>query len=149
MVAVLVIVAVKPWLPARPPLLAIGRAAKAPRLASRIATLLARGGRGAAPAIGLFTALLPCGWLWSFVALAAATKSSTAGALLMLAMWAGSLPALTSVGAVVSWLSRIAGTRARAIGSIALLVLAAVMVAGMVTRRAASADEEVPPCHRS
>ncbi len=149
MIAVLVVIAVRPWLPVRPALLSIGRTPRPPRLATRIAQLLAKGGHGAAPAIGLLTAVLPCGWLWSFVALAAATKSPASGALLMLAMWAGSLPALSSVGAVAGWMSRIVGARGRAIGSIALLVVAAVMLAGMITRRAASDDEEVPPCHRS
>lgn len=49
--------------------------------------------------IGLFTTLLPCGWLYGFAITAAGTASPTKGMLAMAAFWAGTLPALVLVGA--------------------------------------------------
>ena len=48
--------------------------------------------------IGLLTALIPCGWLYAFVASAAATGSAARGALLMATFWAGTVPLLLGVG---------------------------------------------------
>lgn len=45
--------------------------------------------------MGLGTAAFPCGWLWSFVAAAAASGSARAGAAVMFALWLGGLPALS------------------------------------------------------
>jgi len=48
--------------------------------------------------LGLATTLLPCGWLYAFVALAAGTGGALAGAALMGAFWLGSLPILLGLG---------------------------------------------------
>lgn len=48
--------------------------------------------------IGLLTTLLPCGWLYAFAVTAAGTASPALGALTMFAFWAGTLPALVSLG---------------------------------------------------
>jgi sulfite exporter TauE/SafE len=47
-----------------------------------------------ASALGLSSALLPCGWLYAFVVLAAGTGSWSAGAGLLVAFWSGTVPAL-------------------------------------------------------
>jgi sulfite exporter TauE/SafE len=47
-----------------------------------------------AGALGMASALLPCGWLYAFVVLAAGTGSWTAGAGLLAAFWLGTVPAL-------------------------------------------------------
>jgi uncharacterized protein len=47
---------------------------------------------------GLLTTLLPCGWLYVFVATAAGTGSMLRGMLVMSVFWLGSLPALLAVG---------------------------------------------------
>lgn len=44
--------------------------------------------------IGLATPLLPCGWLYAFVAIAAASASVATGALVMAAFWLGTVPAV-------------------------------------------------------
>jgi hypothetical protein len=44
--------------------------------------------------IGLATPLLPCGWLYAFVAIAAASASMETGALVMAAFWLGTVPAV-------------------------------------------------------
>ena len=49
--------------------------------------------------LGFFTALLPCGWLYSFVLVAVTTKSWWLGAATMLIFWTGTVPALLLVSA--------------------------------------------------
>lgn len=48
-------------------------------------------------AIGAVTPLLPCGWLYAFVAIAAGAGSALGGALVMAAFWLGTVPALVTV----------------------------------------------------
>lgn len=48
---------------------------------------------------GLASVFLPCGWLWTFIAAAAATGSAWAGSLVMACLWFSSLPALTAITA--------------------------------------------------
>ncbi len=50
--------------------------------------------------LGLLTVLLPCGWLYLFLASAAASGSALAGCAVMLAFWAGTVPALLAMGFV-------------------------------------------------
>ena len=47
---------------------------------------------------GLVSTFLPCGWLYSFVAVAAASASAPRGMAIMLFFWLGTLPMLLSVG---------------------------------------------------
>ncbi len=48
--------------------------------------------------IGLLTTLLPCGWLWAFVAAAAGTGDWRLGALSMAVFWLGTLPVMIALG---------------------------------------------------
>lgn len=48
--------------------------------------------------VGLVTALLPCGWLWVYVAAAAGTGDAGSGALVMAAFWLGTVPVLAGIG---------------------------------------------------
>ena len=48
-------------------------------------------------ALGLVTPLLPCGWLWAFVAFAAGTGHPLSGAIVLMAFWCGTVPALAIV----------------------------------------------------
>lgn len=50
-------------------------------------------------AIGLFTALLPCGWLYAFVAVAAGTGNALLGLSTMVCFWLGTVPILAGIGA--------------------------------------------------
>ncbi len=47
---------------------------------------------------GLVTTLLPCGWLYVFVATAGGAGSVRGGMLVMAAFWLGTVPALVAVG---------------------------------------------------
>lgn len=57
--------------------------------------------------VGLFSTMLPCGWLYGYVTLAAATGSPLLGALSMLAFWIGTVPMMLTIGV----LSRSVGSR--------------------------------------
>jgi sulfite exporter TauE/SafE len=47
--------------------------------------------------VGLCTALLPCGWLYSFVATAALTRSPLGGAFVTLTFYLGTVPVLLAI----------------------------------------------------
>ncbi|HRK01891.1 MAG TPA: sulfite exporter TauE/SafE family protein [Oligoflexia bacterium] len=47
-------------------------------------------------AFGVSTALLPCGWLYTFVLAAVATQSALLGAATLFAFWLGTVPALSA-----------------------------------------------------
>ena len=53
---------------------------------------------GRAAAVGLLTTLLPCGWLYAFVIMAAGTASPVWGAGAMAAFWLGTLPMMAALG---------------------------------------------------
>lgn len=82
--------------------------------------------------LGLFSALLPCGFLWAFVATAAGTGDPASGAAVMALFWSGTLPALVAVGAAAR---RLAGPLRR---RLPLVTAAVVLVVGLsvVAKRA-------------
>jgi sulfite exporter TauE/SafE len=95
-------------------LLALGRApARRGRFVGTLATLfvgLVERVRALPPlvraaALGLASALLPCGWLYAFVVLAASTGSAVAGAGILAAFWLGTVPALLGLGIGIGRLS--------------------------------------------
>lgn len=72
--------------------------------------------------LGLLTPLLPCGWLYGFAALAATTRGALPGAVVLGALWLGSLPSLTAGPVAVDWLRRrLPVTQRRLVG---LLIIA-------------------------
>ncbi len=75
-------------------------------------------------AIGVATGLLPCGWLYAFVASAAGTGSIVDGALLMGAFWLGTIPALVGVGSFAELLGGKLRSRLPALSAATLLLLA-------------------------
>jgi sulfite exporter TauE/SafE len=85
-----------------------------PRPRSSAASLLGRvlvRFRAAPPVVratllGLSSALLPCGWLYAFAALAAGTGGAIAGARLMAAFWLGTVPMLLGLGLSLETLGR-------------------------------------------
>lgn len=71
--------------------------------------------------IGLFTTLLPCGWLYAFAIVAAGTASPLRGGLVMVVFWAGTLPVLIALGTGVQQLLGSLGRRMPLITSIAVI----------------------------
>ncbi len=96
-------------------------------LARRAASAAGRGSIAFAASCGVLTALLPCGWLHSFVLGAAATRSPGAGALVMVLFWLGTVPALTAGAAALKRGLGLAGARAPRLAG-ALLVGAGLAV---------------------
>jgi sulfite exporter TauE/SafE len=80
--------------------------------------------------IGLLTALLPCGWLYVFVATAAGTGSAAGGALVMAAFWAGTVPVLAGVGALAQRAAGPLRRRLPVLTAALLVVLGVLTVAG-------------------
>ncbi len=65
--------------------------------AQRLVQLRGRKPSVQAAMMGVLTGLLPCGWLWAFVAMAAGTASAWGGASVMAAFWLGTLPAMVGL----------------------------------------------------
>jgi len=123
--------------------------------------------------IGLATPLLPCGWLYAFAAIAAASASISTGALVMAAFWLGTVPAvaLAASGARLAfaklgrWAPVAAGVAMIAVGlhaaigrgglaETAMSDVRALRTAGPASvetlrARAVEAGETVPPCCRA
>ncbi len=89
---------------------------------------LARNARELGPARGLvlgaLAALLPCGLLWSALALAAASRSPTWGAAVVGVHYLATLPAILGAGAAL----RALGSRARKPASLVLLTVGLVVI---------------------
>ena len=79
--------------------------------------------------IGLFSTLLPCGWLYSFAALAGSSGHPLSGIVIMLVFWLGTLPLMLALGATLQtalrrWTSELRGVSA------ALLLIAGLFSIG-------------------
>jgi sulfite exporter TauE/SafE len=133
-----------------------------PSIHRRIQTGLARGGRrrdavGAA-STGLLAAALPCGWLWSFVLVAAAAGSATRGAAVMAVFGLGSVPTLVAAGWIARRVIQRLGRWAPRVGAMAMLAIGVATAVGwggrIPTRElapsTAASDGGLPgeaPCH--
>lgn len=98
-----------------------------------------------AATIGVLTPLLPCGWLWAFVAVAAGTGDAAAGSLVMAVFWMGTLPALLMVGVGAAALG---GDRRRLVAALAGMLMVVVglhtaFVRGPLAERALAAEPAV------
>jgi sulfite exporter TauE/SafE len=104
-----------------------------------------------AAAVGLVTALMPCGWSYAFAVAAAGTGTTMHGAATMFALWLGTLPALTAVGFVADRLSPRVRARLPWVVSIVLIAMGGYAMAFRapivpVTPETASVPSEAP-CH--
>ncbi len=111
----------------------IGRGASlwAMRAALRNATPLTR-----AALFGAATGLMPCGWLYAWLAVAATTGSSVAGGAVMLGFGLGSLPAMTVGSVLFTRATATARLRSRRLVPLLLVVSALAVVArGTVVAR--------------
>ena len=97
--------------------------------------------------LGLTTTLLPCGWLYAFVAVAAGSGGAVNGALVMSAFWVGSLPVLLGVGVSLEVVVKSRWARLPRLRS------AVILGAGVVTLlsrfQAPAFAAAAPPTHRS
>jgi hypothetical protein len=116
------------------PLISLGARAK-PTVLGRVrlalTSKLREGNRMlAGAAAGLLSALLPCGWLWAYVVVAASTGSAGQGSLVMAAFWLGSVPALLGVGLLAGELGRRLGRHAPRLSAAVMLLLGVLSLFG-------------------
>ena len=100
--------------------------------------------------LGLFSACLPCGWLYAFAVTAAGTGSPARGALLMAVFWTGTLPVMLSFGEMVRLLAGPVRRHVPATCAVILMILGlwAVVGRGATAARAHVGDDSHPPaCH--
>jgi uncharacterized protein len=76
---------------------------------------------------GLVTTLLPCGWMWAFVAVAVGTGSVLGALVVMTTFWVGTLPMMV---AVASGAQRLAG---RAAARLPLVTAGVIVALGLAT----------------
>jgi uncharacterized protein len=89
-------------------------------------------------ATGLLTTLLPCGWLYAFVLVAAGTGHVLAGMLVMAIFWLGTLPMLVAVGAGAAALTGPLKARLPVLTMVLLLAMGIFTALGRVTMPAAA-----------
>ena len=80
--------------------------------------------------LGLFSALLPCGWMWGFAVLASGTGSPWLGMLVLGAFWIGTLPAMLGLGLSLQFLGRRARARIPVVAAATLLALGLLWLTG-------------------
>jgi hypothetical protein len=80
--------------------------------------------------VGLATGLLPCGWLYVFLATAAGTGSAGGGAILMAVFWAGTLPAMLSLGLGLQALAGPLRRHVPVVCAIAMIVVGLLAIGG-------------------
>jgi hypothetical protein len=80
--------------------------------------------------MGLLTTLLPCGFLYAFVAVAAGTAHVPSGVLVMIAFWLGTVPAMWGAGMLAQRVLAPLRRRAPLATACALIVLGALTMTG-------------------
>ncbi len=73
-------------------------------------------------AVGLLTIFLPCGWLYTYVMAAIATRSPWAGGLTLFLFWLGGIPALVALPMMIRQTIQSAGLRHQRIAGVVLLI---------------------------
>ncbi len=145
--ALLVLIALREFglLRRRAPLVQIeGRPGRRARLQAAVGRLTRRPGLLPALAVGLLSALLPCGWLWSFVVVAGSTADPLRGGLVMAAFWLGTVPVLVTVGGLAQALGSRLRRYARPLAATTLLLAGLYALAGKWTPMT-TASADAPP----
>jgi sulfite exporter TauE/SafE len=100
-----------------------------------------------AATLGLLTTLLPCGWLYVFVATAGGTGSPGRGALVMTAFWLGTVPLLAGLGAAVQRLSGPFRQRLPMLTAAVLVVIGLLTAAGRIGTALGDAADSAARIH--
>lgn len=137
-------------------LLRLGRSPSTPgrwqRLEARFVQL-ARAARSRPPLaraalLGFSAALLPCGWLYAFVVLAAGSGSPAHGALLLLAFWSGTVPLLLALGVGIQRWTASWRAQLPRLSAVLLLLLGAYQISSRWPS-ASAARSPTPSCHHA
>ncbi|MCX5767705.1 MAG: sulfite exporter TauE/SafE family protein [Gemmatimonadetes bacterium] len=97
--------------------------------------------------LGVLTPLLPCGWLYAFVATAAAAGTATSGAIVMAAFWLGTVPAMAALGLGAQSLLGPLRKRLPAVTAAAMVVFGLLTVVGKFGPPAMHAHQHEAPTH--
>ena len=97
-----------------------------------------------AAATGLLTTLLPCGWLYIFVAMAGGTGSALKGMLLMTVFWAGTVPMMVAVGVGAQSLFGPLRRKLPVVTAALVVVLGLLTITGRLRAPAVAPDHEHP-----
>lgn len=105
--------------------------------------------------LGALSALLPCGWLYTFVLAASATKSATLGAASLALFWVGTVPALSAAPMVFNKMTarmrqvtpRISGVLMISLGLFALSLHASLLFGARDTHSQKPAAPSCPLHH--
>ncbi len=101
-------------------------------IAAAMRALHARPPEVRALALGLLSTLLPCGWLYAFVATAAATGAPLAGALVMATFWLGTVPVMAGFGLAAQRAFGPLRQRLPAVTACLLVIVGALTMAGRI-----------------
>jgi sulfite exporter TauE/SafE len=82
--------------------------------------------------VGLATGLLPCGWLYVFLATAAGTGTALGGAGLMAVFWVGTLPAMLALGLGLQALAGPLRRHVPVVCAIAMIVVGLLAIGGRI-----------------
>jgi sulfite exporter TauE/SafE len=96
--------------------------------------------------IGTLTGLLPCGWLWAFVVMAAGSASVLSGAAIMGTFWLGTAPAMIGLVRFAGPLVAKMRERMPALTAIVLVTIGLGTLA-MRWRDAGTSQVQAPHCH--
>ncbi len=116
--------------------------------AGRLAPWLAARARSFPPALraaalGVVTALFPCGWLYVFVAVSVGTGSALLGAEAMAVFWLGTVPAVLAASAFLTRIADPVRRRLPALSAAALIVFGVLTATGrMAVHHASPAPHE-------
>ena len=80
--------------------------------------------------LGLSSTLLPCGWLYGFVATAGGTGHAASGAVVMAAFWLGTLPGILGAGLGLRRAAQVFGPRLGVVMPLFLIVLGLITLSG-------------------
>ena len=83
--------------------------------------------------LGLFSTLLPCGWLYAFAVLAAGTGGPWSGMLVMGAFWAGTVPVMLGLGLSLQWLTAPLRRRLPVVTAVVLIAVGLLWLVGRST----------------
>jgi uncharacterized protein len=95
--------------------------------------------------LGAASALLPCGWLYAFVAAAGGTGSPVQGALAMAVFWTGTVPAVATAGLLLQRVTGSLRRRLPAVTAIALIAIGLLAALGRAPGHHATMTAALPP----
>lgn len=117
------------------------------KLAAALSIVRDRGPVARGGAMGLLTGLLPCGWLYAFVAAAGGTGSPWQGVAVMTLFWFGTLPVMAGLGLGLQRLAGPLRARVPMITAVAVVVIGLLSIAGRLrphAMRAAGTPAALP-----